>query len=357
MFKYEEIYEKLSARIAESKPNQGFWTEMEVARHFRISRSTARKAMNMLYKEGAVYRKTKAGTFIAPARNGKKLAIVLPFERSNNHKIVDAVLENNARFGYEIDTFFSELNVRKEREILENVLRERYDGLLFLPSGDSEHAELISRFVLGRVPLVLMDIELSGFDLPLVCSDNEGGYREIVTRFIQKGYKKFLFVMPVAGTMNSVHDRYRGYCRALLENGIPVRSEYVFRSSVFDESYLSLSVKEQNVVQAKSARKLYEYYLALDDKPDAICFINDVSAAYFVNFLQRYDRELLDRLVIIGFDGLSMSQKLHFSTVCQNFYAIGKYALLTMDGLFAGETPKSQTKIGTRTVLWEKENK
>lgn len=352
MYKYETVYEELLTLARAGKPNDGFPTEMEIARRFRVSRFTARKALNMLYKDGAVYRKTKTGTFVAPPRNGKRIAVALPFENINDSKIMDAILDNNARFGYEIDVFFSHLNMRKERGILETVLAKKYDGLLFSPSNDSGHADLISRFILSRVPLVLMDIEILGFDLPLVCSDNEGGYYEIVTHFIRKGLTKFLFIMPEsAESMSSVRDRYRGYCRALLENGIPVRLEYIFQPNCFGNNFLTLSVKEQNAVQIKNAHMLHEYCLSLPDPPEAVCFINDASAVWFINYLQRYDAGLLDKVTMIGFDGLTVGRKLNLSTVRQNFYAIGKNALLTLDKIFAGETPKSRTEIKTRMIL------
>lgn len=74
-FKYMQLYDLLVGKITsgEYKPNERFPTEMELCKRFDLSRITVRDTLNMMEKEGYIYRKQGKGTFVAVRRIEQKL--------------------------------------------------------------------------------------------------------------------------------------------------------------------------------------------------------------------------------------------------------------------------------------------
>jgi GntR family transcriptional regulator len=64
--RYQEIERWLRRRVLRSAPGDALPSESELAARFRVSRMTARQAVQNLAAEGLVQRRRGAGTFVAP---------------------------------------------------------------------------------------------------------------------------------------------------------------------------------------------------------------------------------------------------------------------------------------------------
>ena len=78
---YYQIAQHLRAEIREGdlRPGSLLGTEDEIQKKFRVSRATARKAMEELVQEGLVTRITGKGTYVAEPRLAVQLPILLSF--------------------------------------------------------------------------------------------------------------------------------------------------------------------------------------------------------------------------------------------------------------------------------------
>lgn len=77
-----------------------------------------------------------------------------------------------------------------------------------------------------NLPCVFADNYAPDDNLDSVVSDNVYGSHMLTNYLIKKGHKKIAFVGTVNAT-NSITDRYLGYIKGLMQNGIAIREDYI----------------------------------------------------------------------------------------------------------------------------------
>lgn len=98
-----------------------------------------------------------------------------------------------------------------------------YDGLFVLGTLSES---CMDKALHLEIPVVFVDNYTVENDVDCVVSDSVYGSHMLTNYLIKKGLKKIAFVGTVTAT-NSIMDRYLGYLKALLQNDIPAREEYV----------------------------------------------------------------------------------------------------------------------------------
>lgn len=347
MKKYIKIYEDILHDIESGKlrPGDRVLPETELAVQYGVSRKTTRHAISLLFQEGYVYRKTKEGTFVSEKRENATIAVILPREETNNFCLLDSIIDNNSQYGYKIEVLYSKANADTEYRLLRECLVKNIGGIILLPCSDDKNVGIISQILLRDIPIVLVDMNIVGIELPLVLSDNRKGFYDLVDHYIRKGYHKIAFAAIDEHFHSTGRERFRGYCQAHFDNKIPLRSEYIFRSKLFDNEFYYMPASQRAVVHERLARIVYEQYERLADKPEVICFTNDVSAYDFIQYMKKHHPDVLKQIIVTGFDDLEMSARENFSTVRQNFYKIGKKALSIMNALQHKEPLKNYLHV------------
>lgn len=75
-------------------------------------------------------------------------------------------------------------------------------------------------------PVVLLDYYTVEHDLDCVITNGFGGGYELTSYLIKLGHKKIGFIGTVKST-TSIFDRYMGYMKAMIENGLEVKQEWI----------------------------------------------------------------------------------------------------------------------------------
>lgn len=99
------------------------------------------------------------------------------------------------------------------------------DGIIFLYPNFLESMEQILSTV--SCPVVIFDSYLDIPNLINICSDDQKGLYLSTKYMINRGHTHIAFVADYEGNA-LLTSRFKGYCQALEENGIPFRSEYVY---------------------------------------------------------------------------------------------------------------------------------
>ncbi len=164
-------------------------------------------------------------------------------------------------------------------EIPNSVLDKKVDGLIVLGQFADSYVE---RLMAYGLPTVFLDFYGSREDAESVLSDNFYGAYMLTSHVIANGHRKIGFLGSISST-SSIQDRYLGYYKALLENRIPLRQDWI----ISDRSNESAIFPEFTLPQ---------------DMPTAFVCNCDETAYKLVNQLKAAGYSIPEDVSVVGYD-------------------------------------------------------
>lgn len=222
--------------------------------------------------------------------------ITNPFYGEMIRGITKVAEENNLN----ILLWDSHESVDREIKSIQALREHRIRGILITPtsSEDDSNAECIKNLKNLGIPVVLIDGHLKYSNFTGVFVDNLQGSFSAINSLINEGHKK---ISIITGRMNSktAQDRLLGYKKALTENELPIREDYILYGDYSLDSGYALTKK----------------ILTMDDRPTAIftssnqMTIGAIKALTEENFKIPEDISLMafDRIDLFNIIGLNIS--------------------------------------------------
>ena len=172
-------------------------------------------------------------------------------------------------------------------EIPNSVLDHKVDGLIVLGQLSDEY---ISKLISHQLPTVFRVFYGSREDADAVLSDNFYGAYMLTSHLIENGHRRIGFLGSI-GSTSSIQDRYLGYYKALLENRIPLRQDWVIgdRSNESD---------------------IFPEFTLPQDMPTAFVCNCDETAYKLVNQLKNAGYSVPEDISVVGYDNHI------YSTIC-----------------------------------------
>ncbi len=173
------------------------------------------------------------------------------------------------------------------KEIPNSVIDKKVDGLIVLGQFSDEY---VDRLMSCYIPTVFLDFYGSREDAETVLSDNFYGAYMLTSHLVANGHRRIGFLGSIVST-SSIQDRYLGYYKALLENRIPLRQEWIIsdranESGIFPTFTLPLEL------------------------PTAFVCNCDEAAYKLVNQLRSMGYAIPDDISVVGYDNHI------YSTIC-----------------------------------------
>ena len=194
-----------------------------------------------------------------------------------------------------------------------NVSRIKWmDGLFVLNS--SVETSDIENIVRRRIPVVMMDREITIDGATNVTLENFNGCYNVTMELIKRGAKTFAFI----GNSNRSFEgksRYDGFCQALLDSRLQNKNTIVLQSDFTYDGGVNVS----------------RYLLELPNLPDAIVCVNDETAMGIYDGLK--SKNLQDQVMLAGFDGIAPKTPFRYVTAKaerKHWGAIAAYTMLQM---------------------------
>ncbi|MDQ7729862.1 substrate-binding domain-containing protein [Halomonas sp. SpR8] len=222
--------------------------------------------------------------------------------------------------GYSLIVTTSEYSPSREGDIVEEMLRQRVDGLV-LTVAEADNSLVLDKLRLETTPCLLVYNPPGSSGFPSVGVDNRAASVDATRHLITLGHKRIGMVAGPLLQSDRAQQRFEGYCYAMDEAGLVARP----------------LVEMAHHTQAELTRLTSALHGA-DALTGVIC-TNDLLAISLMGELQRAGFRVPDDLSVMGFDGIALGKHLYPSlcTIEQPRAEIGRSAVHTLLAMIRGE--------------------
>jgi LacI family transcriptional regulator len=191
--------------------------------------------------------------------------------------------------GHIVITGSCEEDPEREQQLVGRLLRRSVDALLIVPAG-ADHRYLEPELAAGT-PLVFLDRPAVGIEADTVLLDNLGGARAGVAHLLERGHDRVAFVGD-APALHTARERLAGYRSALVDAGVPERTELV-RPGTHDAAAAEATVRA--LLRLPVARR-----------PTAVFCANNRNTIGALRALRDHPRPV----ALVGFDDFELADML-----------------------------------------------
>lgn len=226
--------------------------------------------------------------------------------------------------GYSLLVATSNYQPQREAEIVENMLRQRVDGLV-LTVADADNSAVLLDLQREAIPLVLVHNSPQRVTIPAIRVDNRLAVMQATEVLLSLGHRH---IGMIAGPMlqsDRARQRYQGYCDAMTQAGLLPADVVEMPSHIHSD----LTTLLPHLIGPRAFTAL-------------LC-TNDLLALSVTGELMRSGYHIPRQLSVIGFDGIEMGrmQFPSLSSVVQPLEEMGRQAIAHLLAQIAGETPQA----------------
>lgn len=306
---HRRVYSVITQRIESGIYSKGDYLPSAriLASEFDVSRRTIHLAIALLEEDGIVESWPKRGVHIKggtePEQNNASaiyadlglVALIVPFSEESRiaNEYVSGVHDALDERGFHMllsdtssPTAFGSL--RKERSVIKALIDKKVSGIILYYTGEEFNLDVLREAQETGIPVVLIDRGIPDLAIDVVSIDNENGAYLATKHLIDCGHRR---IGHISGPWNisTVSQRFKGYCKALEEHGIP-----------FDQ-HLVHTHTEDVILSAEMA---IAHYLSLRDRPTAIFALSDIQACSAWAAIEKAGLKVPDDISIVGFNNI-----------------------------------------------------
>lgn len=323
-------------------------SERELTKNHGLSRTTVRRAIQLLVDEGILYRLPGSGTYVGRpqprvlelAPEHATLGLILPTLANPYFGELATVIEREStRAGYQLLLGQSDLTGRSEAPYLARYAENAaVKGVITISTGMDIPAESYAQLGRAGKPFlfVVRHDETVGADA--VSTDHVGGARALMQHLIGLGHRRIAYI----GDARSRSPRHRqGYLEALHDAGLP------------EEPQLQVRLDAENFEQVgeQGVRQLLDREVPFT----AIFAQIDSIAVGVLRALRAAGTRVPDDVSVVGFDNIPIAEHLHppLTTVDHTVHEIGRLAVLLLQDRMSGryDGPARRVIIQPRLVV------
>ena len=298
--KYEQLVQTLRQALPQwyADGQRKLPGEQALAAQFSVSRQTLRQALAVLEQDGLIEKRCGSGSFLRPAAANqvRRIAVVAA---SLSDYIFPSLLKDIqaclAAQGFSVVIHATENSIRREREILQQLLLEPPAGILIegcktaLPN---PNAELYLELKRRGTPLTFLHgccRELP--DAFCVGDDNYGGGYLLAGHLIRNGHREIAGIFKSDDVQGP--ERYHGVVCAMRDAGL-------FPS---DENFLWFSsFQRHQLVELQDESMLLGFLRQQLGGCTAVVCYNDEIAFHLIRTLLRAGKRVPEDIAVVSFD-------------------------------------------------------
>ncbi|MDF2572229.1 MAG: kdgR 4 [Sporomusa sp.] len=301
-------------------------TIAEVAKRSGVSKSTVSRYLNGLYDHMGVDTRDRIAAVIAEldyrpnalARSLKQKrthtigAIVANILNPFSTSIIRGIEDTLQEAGFNLILCNADDDPVKERDYINMLSDKQVDGLIINTTGCNN--DLIAQ-VNKHTPVVLIDRKVPEIDIDTVSVDSASGVRQAIDHMVHLGHRRIaMFTLPYDHVSPRL-ERVQAYQAALAEHGLPLREEWMVRTSIDVET---ISVKLQELIGVEVSGV----------KPTGIFCANNLITMSVVRALKTLGISVPAEVAVLGFDDWDWAELIEppVTVIAQPVYDMGNKA-------------------------------
>ncbi|MFD2164099.1 LacI family DNA-binding transcriptional regulator [Paradesertivirga mongoliensis] len=307
----------------------------DIARELNITAATVSRALSdhpeissgtkKIVKETALRLDYSPNKVASSLRSGKTniIGVIIPtaehiFFGSVIHGISNAASKN----GYEVLIYQSNESEQFEKKGIDAFINARVDGILASIAKDTKDFSHFSYVKEKNIPIAFFDRFNDNLGISSVCIDDYRGAFLAVETLVNEGYNRIAYI---SGPLHikTFSERVRGYKDALEHYNLDSDPELIYPGDISIES----------------GRKAIKKFFKLDNKPDAVCAVEDFTALGALKELKEMGVNVPEEFGVIGFCNDLFGEHISpsLSTVDQQTVAMGEEAFDLINKLINNE--------------------
>ena len=312
---YKQLAEVIRKRIQAGEFVEGgrLPSTKQFSEEFEVNHLTTRQALKLLERESLISMHAGRGTFVRSAKvRAVQIGVIVPSLGQQMPGEISKGMRRAIKPDENVSFTFIDYHddVETEKQCLERLKVDRFDGAIFFPSLDPTTIKLILELLTTGFPIVFLDRAIEGVPCWLVSSDNFEMGASAASHLLKAGVKRPACVMT---TFSNTIERLQGFRVALNNQNIALPGERVMMAPVSGD------------IEGDLTRKL----LALKNPPDGIFYYNDYQALVGLKVIQQAGLKVPQEIKLIGCDDIEAAHLAipTLSSVRQNFKEVGARAL------------------------------
>lgn len=306
--KYNMVKQAVKSKIVDGtyKPHQKISSESELMEEFDVSRHTVRQAIGDLVIKGWLYREQGSGTFCADRSklkedlsrsNQKNIAIVTTY--ISDYIFPSIIRGAEARLseeGYQVSIFSTNNDHENERQVLEKVLEQNFDGVIIEPTKSAYSNPNITYYLhLERLSIPYIMIH-SFYDelepVSIIMDDELGGYLQ-TEHLINHGHKNIVGCFKTDDAQGT--RRMKGFLKAHRKHNIPINPR----------NLITYNTEERFKKPLKKIEKLLN---SKENQITGLVCYNDELAVKVLNILRKKSIKVPEDLSLVGYDNSFLTE-------------------------------------------------
>jgi LacI family transcriptional regulator, galactose operon repressor len=262
------------------------------------------------------------------ARRTGTLAVIVPDVANPFFTLIVRAAEEVARrAGYRAILCDTRADLTVEREVIEEMIAHRVEGIAIAPVSDRSREQL-RRLAAFGIPFVLLDRTVPGIDADAVLGDSSDGAERLVEHLIALGHRRIGLIVE-SDEVSTARDRRAGYEAAHRAAGLELDPALVVETTV----------------DPSGGFEGMSRLLELEQRPTAVFTVNNLVALGAIEAVRAAGLEVPDDVALVCFDDIEYASRLYpFLTVmeqpAETFGALGAQLLLERIERRAPERPR-----------------
>ena len=302
-------------------------SENTLCRICKVSRITAKNALEELVAEGLLFRHQGKGTFIsseakakispqANVRPSKLIGLLLPDLKSKFMlSIIQGIEAKLHNTDYDMIIKCTNYSQTQELKAVQNLLKSGVKGIIAYPVDKQFYNQEFLKLAFEKFPFVLIDRTLPGLNVSVVTSDNVNDMRTATESLILEGHRHIGIISTDSEGTDTLILRIHGYEDALAAHLISVKGSYKFTSMVnYDKDWET---------------KLTQYFLN-NKKLTAVIALNSDLGYKTLRVLKKLGLRVPEDISLIAYEdeysNIADLMEISLTSIRQNPYEIGSQA-------------------------------